>query len=113
MNAQATLFDALRVPRNQREARFLEFHESNPEVYQLWDRFTREALARGHDRIGSQMIMERIRWETNIVLHDHRPDGEPLKINDHHKPYYARLWMEKNPQHDGVFNIRAVEGDVE
>ena len=113
MNAQATLFDALSVPRNDREARFLEFHRENPKVYQFWDRFTREALARGHDRIGSQMIMERIRWETNFVLHDLRPDGEPLKINVHHKPYYARLWMENNPQHKGVFNTRAVEGATE
>jgi hypothetical protein len=42
---QATLFEVLEAPRNQREARFLAFHQANPIVYKLWDKFTREALA--------------------------------------------------------------------
>ena len=113
MNAQPTLFEAMQAPRNQREARFLAFHQANPVVYQLWDRFTREAIAKGHKRVGSQMIMERIRWETTINIIDARPDGEALKINDHHKPYYARLWMKNNPAHHGLFNTRSVEGDNE
>ena len=78
MNAQPTLFEAMQAPRNEREARFLAFHEANPVVYQLWDRFTREAIAKGHKRVGSQMIMERIRWETTINIIDARPDGEAL-----------------------------------
>ena len=110
---QATLFEAMEVPRNQREARFMEFHRSNPVVYRLWDQFTNEAIAKGHKRVGSQMIIERIRWETTINIVDARPDGEALKINDHHKPYYARLWMKNNPSHKGVFGIRSVEGDNE
>ena len=74
---QATLFEAMEAPRNQREARFMDFHK------------------------------------TNINIVDARPDGEALKINDHHKPYYARLWMKNNPNHKGVFGIRSVEGDNE
>ena len=110
---QQTMFEALEAPRNQREARFLAFHRANPIVYQLWDQFTRQALDKGHRRVGSQMIIERIRWETTIAIVDARPDGEALKINDHHKPYYARLWMKNNPNHKGVFGIRSVEGDNE
>ena len=110
---QATLFEAMEAPRNQREARFMEFHRTNPIVYRLWDQFTKEALAKGYRRVGSQMIIERIRWETTINIIDARPDGEALKINDHHKPYYARLWMKNNPNHEGVFGIRSVEGDNE
>jgi hypothetical protein len=41
----------------------------------------------------------------------HGQTAEALKINDHHKPYYARLWMKNNPNHKGVFGIRSVEGD--
>ena len=110
---QATLFEALQAPRNQREARFLAFHQANPIVYKLWDKFTREALARGHKRVGAALIMERIRWETSIELVDARPDGGTLKINDHHKAYYARLWMKDNPAHRGLFETRTVEGDNE
>jgi hypothetical protein len=57
--------------------------------------------------------MERIRWETSIELVDARPDGGTLKINDHHKAYYARLWMKDNPAHKGLFETRTVEGDNE
>lgn len=111
---QATLFEALEAPRNEREARFLAFHQENPIIYQLWDRFTRQAIAKGYQRVGSQMIIERIRWETTINIIDARPDnGEALKINDHHKPYYARLWMKNNPNYKGIFGTRTVEGDNE
>lgn len=111
MNQQPTLFDQLQLPRNEREARFLEFHNENPVVYQMWDRFTRFAIMKGHKRVGAALIMERIRWETSMGLVDSRPDGERLKINDHHKAYYARLWMENNPQYRGLFQTRTVEGD--
>jgi hypothetical protein len=113
MNAQPTLFESLQVPRNEREARFLEFHNDNPVVYQLWDRFTREAISKGHKRVGAALIMERIRWETNINLVDSRSDGTKLKVNDHHKAYYSRMWMQNNPEHKGLFSTRTVEGDNE
>jgi hypothetical protein len=111
MNQQPTLFDQLQLPRNEREAKFIEFHNENPIVYQLWDRFTREAMTRGHKRVGAALIMERIRWETSINLIDARPDGGKLKINDHHKAYYSRMWMANNPEHRGLFETRTVEGD--
>ena len=110
---QATLFEALEAPRNEREARFMAFHKANPIVYRLWDQFTREALAKGHRRVGAALIMERIRWETSIRLVDSTPNGELLKINDHHKAYYARLWMKNNPVHKGLFNTRSVQGDYD
>lgn len=108
---QRNLFELLNAPRNIREARFEEFHKKNPFVYELWDRFTREAIARGYNTIGVAAIMERIRWETNVILQDTKEDGQELKINDHHKPYYARLWLKNNPEHKGMFKIKSVEGD--
>ena len=113
MEQQRNLFDALEVPRNEREAKFMAFHKQNPIVYQLWDRFTKQAIERGYERIGSQMIMERIRWETSVAIIDARPDGEAVKLNDHHKPYYARLWMKNNPAHKGIVSTKRVEGDNE
>ncbi len=52
-------------------------------------------------------------WETSINIKDARPDGKAVKINDHYKAYYSRLWMLKNPIHKGIFNTRKVEGDNE
>jgi hypothetical protein len=110
---QQNLFEAFNVPRNIREAQFVKFHQENPKVYQLWDRFTKEAIAKGHTKIGSAMILERIRWETSVATVNARPDGERLKLNNNFKSYYARLWMSKNPQHKDIFPTKRVEGDNE
>ena len=110
---QQNMFDALSVPKNPREYRFEKFHEKYPIVYELWDKFTREAIDRGFKRIGCGLIIERIRWETSINIKDARPDGKAVKINDHYKAYYSRLWMLKNPQYRNLFNTRKVEGDNE
>ncbi len=107
---QISMFENLNLPRNVREARFVEFHKQNPIVYQLWDRFTHECISRGMSKVGAALIMERIRWETSVAIEDARPDGQKLKLNDHHKAYYSRLWMKNNPQYKGIFNTRGVEG---
>lgn len=110
MNNQISMFESLDLPRNVREAKFNEFHKKYPVVYQLWDRFTRECISRGMKKVGAALIMERIRWETSVAIEDARPDGKKLKLNDHHKAYYSRLWMKNNPQYKGIFNTRGVEG---
>lgn len=110
---QQNMFEALSVPKNAREYRFEKFHQKYPIVYDLWDKFTREAIDRGMSKIGAALIMERIRWETSINIKDARPDGKTVKINDHYKAYYSRLWMLKNPQYRNLFNTRKVEGDNE
>ena len=110
---QQNMFEALSVPKNAREYRFEKFHQKYPMVYDLWDKFTREAIDRGMSKIGAALIMERIRWETSINIKDARPDGKTVKINDHYKAYYSRLWMLKNPQYRNLFNTRKVEGDNE
>jgi hypothetical protein len=109
---QATMFEALEAPRNVHEAKFMQFHQANPIVYKLWDQFTREALARGVKRVGSGLILERIRWETSVNLQDKTADGKKVKICNHHKVYYARLWMKNNPEHQ-VFETRKIQGDYE
>ena len=77
---QTNMFDKLEVPRNVREARFLEFHKQYPIVYRLWDRFTRECIHNGMKKIGAALIMERIRWETNVVIQDSTQNEKKLKV---------------------------------
>jgi hypothetical protein len=83
------------------EDRFWEFHEANPKVYELFDRFTKQVIRRGHKNFSSDAILHRIRWETNVAT-----NGDKFKINDHFSAYYARLWLENNPDHDGFFRTR-------
>ncbi len=81
--------------------RWWEFHRENPRVYILFDRFTRSALGRGHKHISADMIMHRVRWETNVVS-----SGDEFKVNNNWVAYYARLWMHENTEFEGFFRTR-------
>ena len=109
---QQTMFEAFEVPHNEHEIRFMEFHKKNPVVWDLWQKFTKEAISHGMGVVGSQLILERIRWETAIRLHDTTADGQSVKICNHHKVFYARLWNKQNP-HQQVFKTRKIEGENE
>lgn len=98
-----------RMTRHERA--FRRFHEANPQVYELFKRFTFEVMAAGHRNLSARMIFDRIRWETTINTREYaiNPDtGKPLKIGNNHSPYYARLFMREYPEHDGFFRTRAV-----
>lgn len=100
-----------RDPVNKDEQRFKEYHLAHPQAFVLFDRFTREAIRRGFKNYSAHGVLERIRWETNKPYDDHNPaTGDILKISDHHHPYYARLWMEQNPQFDGFFRTKKLKG---
>lgn len=86
---------------NKIEKAFWKFHEENPHVYVLFDRFANEVVRAGRDVFSVSLIIERIRWYTNIETH-----GDDFKINNNFRAYYARLWMKNNPQHNGLFRIR-------
>lgn len=84
-----------------------EFHKDNPKVYKLFCKFTHEAIEAGCKNFGTNAIIERIRWETNVVT---RSDDE-FKINNNHAPYYARLFMHYNPEYEGFFRTRQLLGE--
>ena len=73
--------------------RFEEFHRDNPQVWRLWIRFALDMIRAGHDVLSCQLIVERIRWETDVVT---RSD-DPFKINNNHRPFYARMWNRMFP----------------
>ncbi len=77
------------------------FHKANPHVYKLFEELTFRAIARGRQRYSAQTIIEQIRWHFDIETGD-----ESFKLNDHHKPYYARYFMHLHPEHEGFFETR-------
>ena len=101
MPDQQTLFDDFEPPCETRYERFKEFHRKNPQVYQLFLQFARQAVER-RVRFGARMIWERIRWYTLIETTDAK-----YKLNDHFTAYYARLSMLEFPDTlGGFFEIR-------
>ena len=85
---------------------FKTFHSKNPEVYELFKTFTFRAINAGHIRLSSEMIINRIRWETSVVTSD-----KDYKINNDYKPFYARLFMEEHQTYGNFFNTRGSHAD--
>lgn len=77
------------------------FDRENPHVYELFVRFSRQALGRGHRRLGAKSIIERMRWEITIESTD-----LDFKINNNYAPYYSRKLMAEFPQFKDFFQTR-------
>ena len=82
-----------------------KWHNENPHIYELFVKYTFEAIQAGHEHYGAKGIIERIRWHTSVET-----SGDIFKINNNHAPFYARLFMVDYPKHDGFFRLRATEG---
>ena len=89
------------IPANDNHAKWKKFHEDNPHVYELIKMYTHQAIEAGHKHYGIQTIAERVRWHTMVET-----KGEPLKLNNNHTAYYARLFMDEHPEHKGFFRTR-------
>jgi hypothetical protein len=70
------------------QAEFDEFDRANPIVWDLFVRFTFEAIHAGANRFSVDSISERIRWFTTIETR-----GGEFKLSNSHRPFYARRWQ--------------------
>ena len=84
--------------------RFDKWDVENPEVYELFKRFTFEAINKGHTKLSAWMIANRIRWETSIVT-----TGNDYKISNDFIALFARKFMEDYPLHDGFFRTKQMK----
>ena len=85
---------------------FKTFHQKNPEVYKLFVQFTLQAINKGHAKLSSEMIINRIRWETSVITTD-----KDYKINNDYKPFYSRMFMALFPKYDYFFQKRGSYAD--
>jgi hypothetical protein len=87
---------------------FLSFHHANPQVWELFKKYTFQALRVGHRRYSSRTILHLIRWHEDVetVGAGKLFDGTELKINNNHSPWYARVFMTVYPEWSGFFRNR-------
>lgn len=83
------------------EKKWKEFHESNPHVFELLEKYTFEAIEAGRNNYSINAIFERIRWHTDIET-----KGDQFKLSNNHRAYYARHFHKMHPKHDGFFRTR-------
>ena len=82
--------------------KFNAYDRNNPQVWDLFVRFTLDAIAAGHRNLSVSLIIERIRGETSVVTRS----GDGLKINNNHLAYYARKFHVEFPTYSGFFRTR-------
>lgn len=80
------------------------YHKQNPEVYELFKRYTFQLIRAGHNHYSAKGVFERIRWHSDVET-----AGEPFKISNNYTPYYARLFMTEFKRHDGFFRIKELK----
>jgi len=84
------------------EDNFLRFHAQNPRVYQeLVSLAFRWRERRPGEKCGIGMLFEVARW--NLLI---STAGEPVKLNNNYRAFYARMIMEHEPDLDGLFELR-------
>jgi hypothetical protein len=76
---------------------FLDYHSAHPEVYEHYKLEILNAIASGRDLYSSKIINEHNRWDRNY------------KISNNHTAYYARIFVEENPQYKGFFRFRPIK----
>ena len=91
------------------EKSFVDFHRRNPHVYDMFKRFAYEAIRAGRKTLSVSLLIERIRWEVMLTTASY--DG--FKINNNHKPYYARKFMQDHRQYKDIFKVRQTQGERE
>ena len=78
---------------------FNEFHTNNPEIYNLFVKFTNMATQR-KQYYSAKAVFHRIRWESMVT-----GEGD-YKIDDGWISHYARKFMDDFPQHSGFFKTK-------
>lgn len=114
MLAQDDLFGSIRLPprskfdpkeaMSKNESAFWEFHKQHPEFAVAFNKYAYELINAGREYGSAYLICERIRWDTMLS----GADVDGFKINNNHRPYYARQWMMRNPHNEGFFRTREI-----
>ena len=99
------LFTQTKTRKDELEDAAKEFHLAHPQIWRLFVKFTREIADRGFKNYSAQAIFERIRWETDQADDEGR---STFKLNNNHRSFYARWYMNTFPEHRGFFRIRAM-----
>ncbi len=87
------------------DERFQRFHEANPHIFDLFVATARDYLRRsGRNRVGGKAIWEHLRWEYMI-----RSDEENPTLNNSYVSRYVRLAIEKAPDLQDAFELRAIK----
>lgn len=96
---QLNLFDGID------DTKFPAYHLQNPHLYDLFKKYTMEAISSGRNNFSAEAIINRMRWDSLVSGND------SFKINNTYKAFYARMFMNEFVQHKGFFRTRKSKFD--
>ncbi len=91
----------------ERKLVWWKFHKDNPHVYDLFARYTHEAIDSGVKKCSPWLIVNRIRWETAITTTD-----TDFKRSNDYIAFYSRLFLRWNPRQAGFFKTKQMKGET-
>mgnify|MGYP003466352705 CR=1 FL=1 len=83
------------------QQKFDKYHKDNPHVLNALIKMTDDAIAKGHNHLGMDLLFNVLRWESMISTR-----GDEYKINNSYSSRYVRLIEELRPDLIGVFSKR-------
>jgi hypothetical protein len=90
----------------EKKLEWWEWHQRNPEIWLMFEKFTEEAIARGVKKMSHWLVINRIRWEVSIATF-----GNEFKISNDFIAFYARMWNALHPQHKDIFTTKKMKGE--
>lgn len=84
---------------------FIKYHESNPEIYEEFKKYTFQLINRGYKRLGAKQIFEVIRWHSMVY-----GKGQ-YKIDNTFTADYARKFEREHLDYIGIFTKRLCKAD--
>ncbi len=85
------------------KAKFEEWDRANPEVWELFRKFTFQMIKRGFKNYSGSAIVNIVRWHTDKA----DVDGQStFKVNQNYYPFYTRRFMELFPEFGDFFRTR-------
>ena len=91
---------------NDIKPKWWAWHKENPEVYELFKKFTMQVIATDRKKYSHWAIMNQIRWHTEI-----QTSGSKFKISNNYIAYYARLFAHDHPQYKSFFTLKQMKED--
>ncbi|MFI1830695.1 hypothetical protein ACH41E_30295 [Streptomyces sp. NPDC020412] len=88
------------------QARFEEFHRLNPWVLTALEKLTADYLKQGAARVGVGMLFEVLRYQYALATR-----GDDFRLNNSYRSRYARLLIQRHPQWESAFEVRALRAD--
>ena len=91
------------------EDRYNDWIIENIHVYDLFCKFTLQAIESGKKKISHWLIVNRLRWEVEIETNGMCEQDKDYKISNDYIAFLARDFVKDYPQHSEIFNLKQMK----